>query len=299
VLPAVVSSEIDPCPISRGRDTLIDALLAPHHLIFTAVEGALIDPRTRTHAPANDALQELERLKIPWILMSPGTRAQLDPIRRNLGHGHPFVTEMGGGIFLPDGYFNVKIPGIERRGRYLCVPLGRPYKEVCEELDDLAEECGIGLTGFHSMSPREIGENTGVRLRDAELLREREFDELFFFTTADDEAIARFTERASELGFRARPGNTFWRFSAGCNPATAVRKLTKLIQEASPVKLHTVGVGASEEDLEWLSCVSHAVMLPGGPSLMDHAAEVRGGNIAVGDTPGPAGWNSYILNIIG
>jgi predicted mannosyl-3-phosphoglycerate phosphatase (HAD superfamily) len=230
--------------------------------------------------------------------MAGGTRAEVDVLRRNLGHGHPFVTENGGGIFVPDGYFNVRISGVERRGRYLCVPLGRPYKEVCEVLDDLAEECGVGLTGFHHMSPREISENTGTRLRDTEWLREREFDEPFFFTTANDGAVARFIERAKERGFRARPGKTFWRFSSGCNPAIAVRKLTKLIQDASPTKLHTVGVGGSKDDLDWLTSVGHPVVLPSATNPIDTGSEVHGRNIPVGEKAGPAGWNDYILNVI-
>ena len=38
-------------------------------------------------------------------------------------------------------------------------------------LDDIAEECGVGVAGFHHMSLREIADNTGLRPRDAELAR--------------------------------------------------------------------------------------------------------------------------------
>ncbi len=286
------------CHIRSERDTIIPALLAPHHLIFTSVKGALLDARTGSCGPAGEALSELERRKIPWILLTSDTRAELEPQRKILGHVHPFVTENGGGIFLPDGYFNVRIAGSERRSRYLCVPLGRPYAEVAEALDDLAAECQVGLAGFHHMSAREIADNTGTRLREAESAREREFDEPFYFTAADDEAIARFLAKAKELGFRVLPGKPFWRFSSGCSAPTAVRRLTKLIQESSSVRLQTIGIGSTPEDMDWLTCVNHAVMLPGSTEFAGEADKRRVQNIPIADIAGPAGWNSTILNFI-
>jgi hypothetical protein len=143
-------------------------LLAPRHLIFTALEGALIDARTDSFAGAEEALSELDRRKIPYIPLTSRTRAEIEPLRRRLGHNHPFVTENGGGIFFPDGYFNLRIPGAVRVGRYLGIAQGKPYAEVCEALDDIAEECAVGVAGFHH-DERGLPIVTGLRLRDVEL----------------------------------------------------------------------------------------------------------------------------------
>ena len=239
-------------------------MLAPRHLIFTALEGALVDSRTGSFSEAEEALSELDRRKIAFVLLTARTRAEIEPLRRKLGHNHPFITEAGGGIFFPDGYFNIRIPGATRIARYLGIALGRPYEEVCAALDEIAEECGVGVAGFHHMSPREIAENTGLRPRDAELARSREFDEPFFFTSADDQAIARFVAAAGERGFQVRPGKTFWHISAGCDAARAVRTVTQLFREATHSKLRAVGIGSSAEDLAWLRAVDHAVLLPSG-----------------------------------
>src|ERR1019366_4327104 len=289
--------------IASSRVTLIPALLAPRHLIFTAVEGALVDSRTGSFSEAEEALSELDRRHIALILLTSRTRAEIEPLRRNLGHGHPFITETGGGIFFPDGYFNIRLPGAVRSGRYLSIALGRPYEEVCTALDEMAEECGVGVAGFHHMSPREIADNTGLRPRDAELARSREFDEPFFFTSADDEAIARFVATATDHGFHARPGRMFWHFSAGCDTARAVRTVTQLFREATHNKLRGVGIGSAAEDLTWLRAVDHAVLLPGSRTDSErsstgqtNAAQIK--NITSADAPGPAGWNAAILNII-
>jgi len=283
--------------------TLLRVLLAPHHLIFTALEGALVDPHTDSFAGAEEALAELERRKIPFVLLTSRTREEIEPLRRKLGHNHPFVTENGGGIFFPDGYFSLQIPGAVRTARYLSIAQGRPYREVCEALDEIAEACAVGVAGFHHMSLREIADNTGLRPRRAELARAREFDEPFYFTTTDGKSIDRFVQAARERGFDTRRGRTFWHLSSRCDTARAVRTLAQLFREATHIKLRLVGIGGSEEDLLWLRAIDHPVLLPDsreGANATDLNAVSRGQRraISVGDAPGAAGWNKAILDII-
>ncbi len=279
-------------------------MLAPRHLIFSALEGALVDPRTDSYAGAEEALDALDGRKIPYVLLTSRTREEIDPIRHKMGHNHPFITENGGGIFFPDGYFSVKIPGVVRTARYLSVAQGRPYAEVCEALDDIAEECGVGVAGFHHMNLREIADNTGLRPKAAELARAREFDEPFYFTSADEKAIARFVETSRAKGFDARKGPTFWHFSSKCDTARAVRTVAQLFREATHIKLTLVGIGGSDLDLPWLRAVDHPVLLP-GPDKAARPSEQTSENpgqtktIVMGDAPGPSGWNRIILDIIG
>ncbi len=291
-------------PASLCHVTLLIVLLAPRHLIFTALEGALLDTRTDSYAGAEEALSELEERKIALVLLTSRTREEIEPIRRKMGHNHPFVTENGGGIFFPDGYFSLRIPGVVRTARYLSIAQGQPYAEVCEALDDIAEECSVGVAGFHHMSLREIADNTGLRPRMAELARAREFDEPFYFTSADDKAVARFVEVARARGFDTRRGPTFWHFSAKCDSPRAVRTLSRLFREATHIKLRLVGVGGSQQDLPWLRAVDHAILLPDSGEAaksserpQESAGQVK--TIVTGEAPGPGGWNKAILNIIG
>jgi mannosyl-3-phosphoglycerate phosphatase len=296
--PPLAFSENARIAAASSRVTLFAALLAPRHLIFSALDGALVDPRTGSSADAEETLSELDRLKIPLVLVSPRTRAEIEPVRRKLGHNHPFITENGGGIFFPDGYMNVRIPGAVRNARYLCIAQGRPYKEVCTALDDIAEECSVGVAGFHHMNLREIADNTGLSQRDAELARSREYDELYFFTSADEPAIARFVEAARQQGFSARRGGMFWHFSSGCDPARAVRTLTQLFREAAHIKLRTVGIGAESDDVEWLQALDQAILLPGKHADTEGPRASQTKNITPGNAPGPAGWSEAILSII-
>ena len=249
-------------------------------------------------------MSELDRRKIAYVLLTSRTREEIDPIQKKLGHNHPFVTENGGGIFFPDGYFSLKIPGVVRTARYLSIAQGRPYAEVCEALDDIAEECAVGVAGFHHMSLREIADNTGLKPRLAELARAREFDEPFYFTSNDEKAIARFVQTARERGFDARGGETFWHLSSRCDPARAVRTLAELFRKATHIKLTLIGIGAGELDLPWLRAVDHAILLPetpqaGGEATQQVPMPARAKSIVMGTAPGSVGWNRAILDIIG
>ena len=278
-------------------------MLPPRHLIFSALEGALVDPRTDSFSGAEDALAEIARQGAPLILLTSRTRAEIEPLRRKLAHNHPFITENGGGIFFPDGYFNLRIPGAMRVGRYLAITQGRSYDEVCAALDEIAEECNVGVAGFHNMSVREIAANSGLRPRQAELARSREFDEPFFFTSAGDPAIARFIDAARNRGFDARRGPMFWHFSSGCDARRAIRTLAQLFRQATRTKLRLIGIGAREEDLAWLNAVDLPIRLPNSlnpPELPTNSQNRlrRDRAVTLGSGSGPAGWNKTVLNLI-
>jgi len=278
-------------------------LLAPRQLVFSALEGALVDARTDSFSGAEEALSELHRRNIPLILLSSRTRAEIEPVRRKLEHSHPFITENGGGIFFPDGYFNLRIPGGVRVGRYFCIAQGRPYEEVCEALNEIAGECHVGVTGFRDMNAREISANTGLRPQAAELAGDREFEEPFFFTSADAAAIGRFVAAARGRGFDARPGSTFWRFSAGCDTARAVRTVAQLFRQATRLKLRPAGVGAGDEDLHWVQVMDQAILLSGSRSneeTTSGAPQIRpqARKVTKIESTGAAGWARAIFNII-
>ena len=77
----------------------------PSWILFTDLDGTLLDAGTYSWDAARPALERLEALAIPWILCTGKTRAELAPLRRAMGHRHPCIIENGGAILIPRGYF--------------------------------------------------------------------------------------------------------------------------------------------------------------------------------------------------
>ncbi len=273
-------------------------MLPARHLIFTDLDGTLLDNQTYSWAAAEEALEEIERRRVPLVFVTSKTRAELEVLRRKLGHGHPFVTENGGGIFIPQGYFNLPLEGARRAGRYQCVALARPYKEIVSALEELAAEAGVTVVGFHQMSAREIAQNTSLSLQEAELARQREFDEPFFFAGAGEEDIHKFGQAARRRRFEFVQGGRFWHLAAGSDKGRAVHHLVKLYRTARRSRLRSVGLGDSPNDLSLLAAVDQAVLLPQPDGSFASDVLSRLPHVLRGAAPGPAGWNQAVLQIL-
>ncbi len=273
-------------------------MLAARHLIFTGLDGAVLDSHTHSWAPAEEALLEIERRRVPLVLVTGKTRAEVQPLRRKLGHGHPFITENGGGVFIPHGYFNLRIEGAHRIGRYHCIALAEPYAETCHALEEIAAEVGVSVVGFHQMSAREIAHNAGLNPEEAELARQRDFDEPFFFAGASEQDKWKFEQAATRRGMRIVRRERLWHLAAGSDTARAIRRLAKLYRQARRSRLRSVGLGYSQQEIALLSAVDHPVLLPRPNGTFDAQVVSRLPKITCGSAPGQAGWNAAVLRIL-
>lgn len=56
-----------------------------NYVIFTDLDGTLLDHDTYSYEPANSALEKLRETKTPLILASSKTAAEIAPLRHELG----------------------------------------------------------------------------------------------------------------------------------------------------------------------------------------------------------------------
>jgi predicted mannosyl-3-phosphoglycerate phosphatase (HAD superfamily) len=185
-------------------------------------------------------------------------------VRRRIEHVHPFLTEGGRGLFIPDGYFNLRLEAAERRGRNFCVPFARRTEEAAAALIELAEECGASVVGVSQMSVREISRNCGLAPKEAELYRQREFGELFFFAGETESMTRQFSMVAREKGWQAVPGAPFWELRAPLkqNSENAVRYLMNIYRKTLHGRQRSLAIGVNADDLYYLSAADVAVILP-------------------------------------
>jgi mannosyl-3-phosphoglycerate phosphatase family protein len=276
-------------------------MLAPRQIIFTAVDNLFLNAAGEDWEAASDAIAKLGRHGIPLILCSSGTRAQIDSLRRKIQHGHPFMTESGSGLFIPDGYFNLRLEGGTRVGRNFCVPFARPQAEAAAALPEIAEEAGASAVGFSQMSLREIARNSGLSTHDAELYRQREFGEFFFFAGEREKTTRRFLQIAKEKGWEALPGAPFWELRGPLKQGGAtngVQYLMAIFRKALHGRQRSVGIGSGPSDLYFLSAADVAVVVPpeesnpgeGRPSWLPRASRT--------EQAGLAGWSEAVLRLL-
>jgi predicted mannosyl-3-phosphoglycerate phosphatase (HAD superfamily) len=222
-------------------------LRSPNLVVYCAIDS-LISPSAQPAPGFDDFLSALTEATIPCVWVTKRNRHQLDSAIRMLGQGVPFIAESGSGVYLPEGYFNLRPERIVRFARFTCIPVAAPLPAATHALELLAEETNIEVVPLRSLSPRELSQNTGLRQRDAELLRQRDFEEYFFFAGASDAEIKRFAEEAKRRNLQLRPRENLWSIVPGSNTATCVRELNKLYDRAMKGTAYRVAIAAAPGD---------------------------------------------------
>ena len=220
---------------------------SPNLVVYCAIDS-LISPSAQPAPGFDDFLSALTEATIPCVWVTKRNRHQLDSAIRMLGQGVPFIAESGSGVYLPEGYFNLRPERIVRFARFTCIPVAAPLPAATHALELLAEETNIEVVPLRSLSPRELSQNTGLRQRDAELLRQRDFEEYFFFAGASDAEIKRFAEEAKRRNLQLRPRENLWSIVPGSNIATCVRELNKLYDRAMKGTAYRVAIAAAPGD---------------------------------------------------
>lgn len=276
-------------------------MLPANLVVFTDLDGTLLDHHSYSWAAAAEALDEVQRRRVPLVFVTSKTRAEVEVIQRRMGSIQPFITENGGGIFLPHGYFPQHIEGATRLGRYHCIALARPYAEIVEELEAIAEEAGASIVGFHEMNAREIAQNTGLPLKQAELARQREFDEPFFFAGTSEHHVQRLVHEAKRRGIEITRGGRFWHAFSGSDKGKAVQRLMKLyraVRRGGRSRLRSIGLGDSANDLPMLAAVDTPVMVQRPNGTYDREIVKKLPRAVRAPAPGPEGWNEAVLQIL-
>ena len=150
-----------------------------NYLIYTDLDGTLLDHDTYSFLPAKEALNLIREDDIPLVICSSKTRAEIEFYRKLLQNTEPFISENGGGIFIPVGYFNTEIPYDRKVKDYLVIELGVRAETLKQALRVISNETGIEIRGFSDMSVEEVSMLTGLDEHTAALSKARDYSEPF------------------------------------------------------------------------------------------------------------------------
>lgn len=269
----------------------------PCLIIFTDLDGTLLDS-AYSFKKALPALDMIKRKKVPLVLCSSKTRTEIEHCRKKLGNEHPFITENGGGVFIPKNNFKLQIKNlklkIEKKENYIMIKLGAPYEKLREELEGLRSE-GFDIRGFGDMSVKEISELTGLKTRDAVRAAQRDFDEPFVFK-GDRAMKAKLKRRIKARGFNYTQGE-FFHIMGDSDKGRAVGILKRLYAKQGR-KLITAALGDSPNDIEMLQSVDHPIVVrkKDGSYNSQILRSVKGCTKA--DGIGPEGWNKAVIELL-
>ena len=210
-------------------------MMTPQPIIFTDLDGTLLDHDTYSFSAALPAIKLIKKKEIPLVLCSSKTRAEIEYWRSRLENLHPFISENGGGIFIPLSYFSEDDIGAMRLKAkmvdgYHELVLGTPYPVLRGALEDLRIHV-FGIKGFGDMSAGEVAQLTGLSGKEAELAKNREFDEPFIFP-GDQRKLKALLSSIREKGLRCAQGR-FFHLMGDNDKGKAMEVLKRLYSGAS------------------------------------------------------------------
>ncbi len=271
----------------------------PRVLVFTDLDGSLLDATTYAFEAAQEALETLRVREVPLILVSSKTRAEMEPLRFELANLHPFVVENGAATYLPKDLFEDPVPYALFRDPYLVIEQGTTYAMVRSGLKEIAQAIGHPLRGFGDMSTEEIAERTGLSEREAVLAKQREYDEPFLVEDSD-ELVERIEREADAKGLRVTRGGRFCHLSGRVDKGDACRQVIECYRrqwKAAGGELITIGLGDGPNDLSMLAVVDRPVVIPRPDGSINPA--LQSPVFRAAPAPGPTGWNRAVLELIG
>ncbi len=233
---------------------------SPTAVVYCAIDE-LISNQSKPLAGFLEFLAELQEAGIPCVWVTSRNRLQLDAAIRRVGESSPFIAEGGSGVYLPEDYFHLKPSRSTRFARFTCIPVASPQPAAANALDLLAEESHIDVVPLRSLSPRELSQNAGLPQREAELLRQRDFDEFFFFAGASDAEILEFQAEAARRKLQVRPRGILWSLAVGANLAACVRELSGLYERSFRTKPFNIAIATSEDASTLFANCNRAIFL--------------------------------------
>lgn len=266
------------------------------NVIFTDLDGTLLDCCKYSFEKAIPALELLKKKNIPLVFCSSKTRKEIEYYRKKLANNHPFISENGGGIFIPKNYFKFKIYSpeflVNDENDYYVIKFGALYPDLRKTIERLRKE-GFKVKGFGDMTVKEIMELASLSADEAEMAKERDFDEPFIFEGNEAET-QRLLRAIKAKGFNCTQGR-FFHIIGNTDKGKAVELLKELYRKEFN-EITTIALGDSSNDMPMFAAVDYPIVVQKPDGGYDRKINMTG--LIEANGIGPEGWNNAIIKLI-
>jgi len=273
----------------------------PELLIFTDLDGTLLDHHNYSFSSAVATIKLINKLGIVWIFNTSKTLAELLSLRETLNNQHPMIVENGGGIAVPIGYPLPLPPQLHRASRkstsdlvhqgFQLITMGERREHILEILEPLRAQ--FSFTGFNDMSVDELVDLTDLPTTQAEEALLRDFSEPIIWQDSE-EKFDQFQQLVTDHSLHLLRGGRFIHVIGNSDKGIAMRWLASLYQQTMP-KLKTVALGDGENDIAMLEEADIPVIIR---SPAHSPPPVQHENTILTQDYGPSGWSQALQALL-
>lgn len=257
-------------------------------VIFTDLDGTLLDHDSYSWQAARPALQRIRQLGIPCLFNSSKTLSEMLDLAREMDIAAPLICENGGGVAVPLNWSPCE-PGSSdyRRESYRLHTLGASGQQILQQLEPLRAR--YRFRSYSQMTVEEVAGYTGLSLTEAAKSMQREFTEPCVWMDTR-QAFKAFCDELAQCNLLVQRGGRFAHVMGKSDKGCALKWCMKSWFGSG--RWHSIAAGDGENDVAMLDVADVAIVVR---SRHAAAPATTNANCRLTADFGPAGWSGAIL----
>ncbi len=271
---------------------------SPRTLIYTDLDGTLLDHDTYEWHAATPALERARQLGVPIVPCTSKTLAECLNVQNLVGLPGPAIFENGAGIALPKASFRRPPDHLaeENDSHWIC-GFGLSYTHLRDAVSQVKRYRQYRFTSFGEMSVADVQRLTGLNATEAELAKQRRHSEPLLW----QDTQARYEEFQRDLAERNLTvcrGGRFVHITGDTSKGAAVNWMTMLYEFKWSTRPTIIALGDSENDIPMLEQADIAVIVRNRSSGPLAYAPRGAQKVYTTHEYGPLGWNEAVLQLL-
>ncbi|NVK58166.1 MAG: HAD-IIB family hydrolase [Alteromonadaceae bacterium] len=264
-------------------------------VIFSDMDGTLLDHHTYSFAAAQPTLDALSERGIPVIPNTSKTFVEMVELRNKIGLQGPFIIENGAALFIPHGFFRQKPAGTIWQDGFWCKSFISSKGYWLKLLDIVKADFAGEFTHFSEMSLDELMAATGLSEANARLAAKRQFGEPVMWL-GSDERKAEFIEAVRDRGATPLEGGRFIHISGDCTKGKALNWFMEEYRRQSAMTATSIALGDGKNDIAMMEAADIAVRIA-SPSHQPPELNKKD-NVYTSTHQGPEGWTEMLTQLL-
>lgn len=291
--------------IASQRGCIVNIEQRPGLLIFTDLDGTLIDHYSYSADAALSTLAELQAQQIPVIFNTSKTIEECQSLASELNLDCPFIVENGSAICFPDQAFAEQARQVMGSATWqsiealdgdqplsVCV-LGADLASIHEQLMPLQSSFDFLVLSMTDVDT--VCELTGLNTEQARKAQQRRYSEPLIWRDSEP-ALAGFKMQVAALGLTLLQGGRFIHVLGPSDKGRALQALSACYRDICQKPFETVALGDSGNDLAMLQAADHPVLIRSPAHTLPTHNNIK--NLRISQSTGPAGWAECISELI-
>jgi mannosyl-3-phosphoglycerate phosphatase len=266
-------------------------------MVFTDMDGTLLDHSDYSFSAALPALQRLNKLNAPIIPNTSKTYVEMQVLREQIAlTDFPFIIENGAAIYIPAGFFPKQPEKTQLKGDYWVKEFSPPIAHWHAIMKKLVADFADHYQMFSDMSLQQLMEVTDLSPQEAQRAATREYGEPLLWQ-GDEQTKARYIAQLRQFGANPLQGGRFLHVSGLCDKGMALHWLSKEFRAQFPQNSWiSIALGDSNNDVAMLQAADIAVRIASPISKLPEVNQHS--RLIDSQLKGPAGWDQCMQQIL-